>query len=66
MNAKKSLSPWGLKWNPFSPEVPLQGLLATGEGSRANPYLVCHATDEYDLLEALDLQPAGQPRRIPP
>jgi hypothetical protein len=38
----------------------LQGLLATGAGSRSNPYLVCHATDEYDLLEALDLQPAGQ------
>jgi hypothetical protein len=38
----------------------LQGLLATGEGTPADPYLVCHATDEYDVLEALDLQPAGQ------
>ena len=38
----------------------LQGLLATGDGSAAEPYLVCHATDEYDLLEALELEPAGQ------
>ena len=38
----------------------LQGLLATGKGTRTDPYLVCHATDEYDVLEALDLQPAGQ------
>jgi hypothetical protein len=38
----------------------LQGLLATGDGSSAEPYLVCHATDEYDLLEALELKPAGQ------
>jgi hypothetical protein len=38
----------------------LQGLLATGEGTPANPYLVCHVTDEYDLLEALELEPAGQ------
>lgn len=38
----------------------LQGLLATGDGSAAEPYLVCHATDEYDLLEALELKPARQ------
>jgi hypothetical protein len=38
----------------------LQGLLATGKGTRTDPYLVCHATDEYDVLEALDLQPARQ------
>jgi general secretion pathway protein A len=29
MNAKKLLSLWGLKWNPFSPEVPSEGLLVT-------------------------------------
>lgn len=29
----------------------LQGLLATGDGSAAAPYSVCHATDELDLLE---------------
>lgn len=29
MNAKKLLSLWGLKWNPFSPELPSEGLLAT-------------------------------------
>jgi type II secretory pathway predicted ATPase ExeA len=29
MNAKKLLSLWSLKWNPFSPEVPSEGLLVT-------------------------------------
>ena len=29
MNAKKLLSLWGLKWNPFSPELPSEGLLVT-------------------------------------
>jgi len=29
MNAKKLLALWGLKWNPFSPEVPSEGLLVT-------------------------------------
>ena len=29
MNSKKLLSLWGLKWNPFSPELPSDGLLAT-------------------------------------
>lgn len=29
MNAKKLLSLWGLKWNPFSPELPSEALLAT-------------------------------------
>lgn len=27
MNAKKLLSLWGLKWNPFSPELPSEALL---------------------------------------
>jgi len=31
MNAKKLLSLWGLKWNPFSPEVPHEGLLVTAK-----------------------------------
>jgi type II secretory pathway predicted ATPase ExeA len=31
MNAKKLLSLWGLKWNPFSPELPSEGLLATAK-----------------------------------
>ncbi len=30
MNVKKLHALWGLKWNPFSPEVPAEGLLATG------------------------------------
>lgn len=29
MNVKKLLSLWGLKWNPFSPEVPGEALLVT-------------------------------------
>ena len=29
MNSKKLLSLWGLKWNPFSPELPSEGLLVT-------------------------------------
>jgi type II secretory pathway predicted ATPase ExeA len=29
MNAKKLLSLWGLKWNPFSPELPADALLVT-------------------------------------
>ena len=29
MNAKKLLSLWSLKWNPFSPEIPSEGLLVT-------------------------------------
>src|SRR3954468_12874420 len=30
-----------------------QGLLATGAGTRADPYVVCHASDEHDVLAAL-------------
>ena len=29
MNGKKLLSLWGLKWNPFAPELPSEGLLVT-------------------------------------
>jgi general secretion pathway protein A len=29
MNSKKLLAQYGLKWNPFSPEVPSEALLAT-------------------------------------
>ena len=31
MNTKKLLSLWGLKWNPFSPELPADALLATAK-----------------------------------
>jgi hypothetical protein len=34
--------------------VALQGILATGDGTRPRPYLICHATDEHDVLESLD------------
>ena len=29
MNVKQTLSLWGLKWNPFSPELPAEALLVT-------------------------------------
>ena len=29
MSAKRTLSLYGLKWNPFSPELPNEGLLVT-------------------------------------
>jgi general secretion pathway protein A len=29
MNSKKLLALWGLKWNPFSPELPSEALLVT-------------------------------------
>ena len=31
MNSKKLLALWGLKWNPFSPELPSEGLLLTSK-----------------------------------
>jgi hypothetical protein len=40
--------------------VTLQGLLATGDGTRANPYSVCHSCDEYDVAAALGVEPAVQ------
>jgi len=38
----------------------LQGLLSTGDGTPANPYAICHPTDEYDVLAALGREAAGQ------
>jgi len=38
----------------------LQGLLATGDGTAGNPYVVCHASDEYDVLTALGREAAAQ------
>jgi hypothetical protein len=38
----------------------LRGLLATGDGTPANPYLVCHASDANDILAAQGLVPACQ------
>jgi hypothetical protein len=38
----------------------LQGLLSTGSGTQQSPYVVCHASDEYDVLDALNLTPARQ------
>lgn len=38
----------------------LQGLLATGDGTAACPYSVCHASDELDLLETAGHELAAQ------
>lgn len=38
----------------------LQGLLATGDGTRGNPYIVCHPSDEHDVLAAIGHEAAGQ------
>ena len=38
----------------------LQGLLTTGDGTRGNPYVVCHAADEHDVVAALGHEAAGQ------
>jgi hypothetical protein len=38
----------------------LRGLLSTGDGTSFNPYVVCHASDEYDILATLGREPAGQ------
>jgi hypothetical protein len=38
----------------------LRGLLTTGDGTRGNPFVVCHPSDEYDILAAMGRRPAGQ------
>jgi hypothetical protein len=38
----------------------LQGLLATGSGTRQRPYLVTYVSDEEDILQTLRLQPVTQ------
>lgn len=38
----------------------LRGILATGDGTAANPYAVCQPTDGHDIAEALGLEPASQ------
>ncbi|HEY2414565.1 MAG TPA: hypothetical protein VGI40_20125 [Pirellulaceae bacterium] len=40
--------------------ITLQGLLATGDGTKANPYVVCHASDEHDVLDALGREVSRQ------
>ena len=40
--------------------ITLRGLLATGDGTQGNPFVVCHASDEHDILEALGLQASRQ------
>ncbi len=40
--------------------VCLQGILATGDGSEQRPYAICHASDENDVLEALEKQAERQ------
>jgi hypothetical protein len=38
----------------------LRALLMTGDGSRESPYVISASSDEYDLLEALELSPVSQ------
>ena len=38
----------------------LRGLLSTGDGTAFNPFVVCHPSDEYDILATLGREPAGQ------
>lgn len=44
----------------FTARACLAGLLATGEGSFASPYLVTYPADEYDVLAALGLAARSQ------
>jgi hypothetical protein len=37
-----------------------EGILATGEGTQASPYLVVRTSDEYDLLDYLGKEPAEE------
>lgn len=38
----------------------LNGILSTGDGSEARPYLVLHVADEYDVLNHLEKRSQGQ------
>ncbi len=38
----------------------LEGILATGDGTAAAPYLITYISDEYDVLAALGLEPRSQ------
>jgi len=38
----------------------VEGILATGDGSKEQPYLVCRSTDEYDVLQYLGKEFRGQ------
>jgi hypothetical protein len=40
--------------------ITLKGLLATGDGTKANPFIVCHTSDEQDILEALGRESSRQ------
>ena len=50
MNAKKLLSLWGLKWNPFSPELPSDALLVTAADRELR--LACRTTGPGGRLRA--------------
>ena len=39
------------------------GILSTGDGSEAQPYLILHTNDEYDLLQHLEKRSQGQALR---
>ncbi|MGV3608624.1 MAG: hypothetical protein ACO1RA_19635 [Planctomycetaceae bacterium] len=41
-------------------QATLKGILATGDGSYASPYLICQPSDEYDVLLTLGYTPVRQ------
>lgn len=41
-------------------QASLKGILATGDGSYASPYLICQPSDEYDVLLTLGYSPVRQ------
>lgn len=38
----------------------VKGILTTGDGTHEHPYQVVRTSDEYDVLQFLELDPAGQ------
>ena len=48
------------KMEAFLAAMCCEGILTTGEGSRANPYLVLRTSDEYDVLQYLGKSFTGQ------
>lgn len=44
----------------FTFQACLEGILATGDGTAAAPYLITYLSDEYDVLAALGLEPRSQ------
>jgi hypothetical protein len=48
------------RFKAFVADSLLEGIMMTGDGSRARPWLVMRTEDEYDVLMHLEKQPVGQ------